>query len=227
VAAYDELPSLRRAASLREEVADAVRAALVAGQMQPGLVYSAPALATRFGVSPTPVREAMLDLAKEGLVQVVPNKGFRVTELSDAELDEITELRRLIEVPTVSRLAGRLAAADLAPLRDLAADIVAAARAGDLIGYVEADRRLHLDLLGLAGNTRIVATVGDLRMRTRLYGLEQLAVRGQLVASAEEHVRLLDLLAGCDAEPVAALMHRHLGHVRGSWAGRPERSPSG
>ncbi len=217
-AGYDGLPSLRRYASLREEVAGALRAALVAGQMQPGTVYSAPVLAARFGVSPTPVREAMLDLAKEGLVEVVRNKGFRVTELSDTDLDEITELRQLIEVPTVAKLAGKVSTNALAQLRPLAVTIVEAARAGDLIAYVEADRRFHLELLGMSGNTRIVATVGELRMRSRLFGLRQLAERGLLVASAEEHVRLLDLLAAAEADPVADLMRQHLAHVRGIWA---------
>jgi DNA-binding GntR family transcriptional regulator len=226
----DGLPSLRRYASLREEVAGALRAALVAGQMVPGRVYSAPALAARFGVSPTPVREAMLDLAKEGLVEVVRNKGFRVTELSERDLDEITELRALIEVPSVARLYGRVTVDDLERLRPLATTIVDAAREGDLIAYVEADRRFHLGLLELGGNSRIVETVGELRMRSRLFGLSRLAERGQLVPTAEEHVGLLDLLAtgtggsgagvgdGAGAGAVAELMRQHLSHVRGIWA---------
>jgi DNA-binding GntR family transcriptional regulator len=217
-----EPASLTGYRSLREEVAAALRAALIAGEMQPGTVYSAPTLAAKFGVSATPVREAMLDLTKEGLVEVVRNKGFRVTELSDEDLDHITELRALIEIPTVQRLAGVVPAADLAPLRPLADAIVEAARRADLLAYVEADRRFHLDLLALAGNPRIVATVNDLRMRARLYGLGQLAARGSLVASAEEHVELLDLLVAGDADATGALMRRHLGHVRGIWANRPE-----
>jgi DNA-binding transcriptional regulator YhcF (GntR family) len=77
------LPVFATRQSLREQIADALRAALVSGQMRPGLVYSVPVLAERFGISPTPVREAMLDLAKESLVEPVRNKGFRVTELTD------------------------------------------------------------------------------------------------------------------------------------------------
>ncbi|MGN6600433.1 MAG: GntR family transcriptional regulator, partial [Actinomycetes bacterium] len=96
-----DLPLVPGRQSLRERAADALRAALVAGEMRPGVTYSAPSLAAQFGVSATPVREAMLGLAKEGLVEAVRNKGFRVTELSDRDLDEITELRSLVEVPTV------------------------------------------------------------------------------------------------------------------------------
>src|SRR5919199_1566442 len=88
-----DLPVLGgRKPSHRERVADALRAALIAGELRPGEVYSAPGLAARFGVSATPVREAMLDLVREGLVDTVPNKGFRVRDLSDRELDEITEM---------------------------------------------------------------------------------------------------------------------------------------
>jgi DNA-binding GntR family transcriptional regulator len=217
-----DLPSLRGFRSLRDEVSAALRAALVSGRMRPGVVYSAPALAARFGVSATPVREAMLDLARTGLVEVVRNKGFRVTEVSDAELDDITELRRLIEVPTVTGLAGEVPEEEYAELRPFAQAIVDAARVGDLIGYVEADRRFHLALLRLAGNATLVDTVAELRERTRLFGLGRLAERGVLEASAREHLDLLDLLEAGDRDAVRGLMHRHLGHVRGAWAGRAE-----
>src|SRR4051794_17309245 len=90
---------------LRDKVTHALRAAMISGEMRPGRVYSAPALAADLGVSATPVREAMLDLAGEGLVEAVRNRGFRVTELTDRDLDEYTEVRALIEVPTVGRVA--------------------------------------------------------------------------------------------------------------------------
>jgi DNA-binding GntR family transcriptional regulator len=99
--------------------------------------------------------------------------------------------------------------------------IVDSAREGDLIGYVEADRRFHLELLSLAGNARLVETVSELRKRSRLYGLTQLTP-ARLLASGEEHLRLLDLLDAGDAAAIEALMRHHLGHLRGSWAGRPE-----
>jgi len=194
----------------------------VTGQMRPGVVYSAPVLAARFGVSATPVREAMLDLAKEGLVEVVRNKGFRVTELSDGELDDITEVRRLIEVPTAVKAGGLATPADLARLRPIARRIVEAARKKDLIAYIEHDQRFHLDLLAIAGNAQLVSLVGELRARSRLYGLDRLAESGELGASAREHVEMLDLIVAKDRRGLERLMKAHLGHVRGSWAGRAE-----
>jgi DNA-binding GntR family transcriptional regulator len=181
-------------------------------------VYSVPSLAERFAVSATPVREAMLDLAKEGLFTPVRNKGFRVVELSDKDLDDITELRALIEVPTVTRLAPTIAAAEIEALRPLAQAIVDGAADGDLISYLDADRRFHLRLLALAGNPRLVEVISDLRAQTRLYGLGQLVEHGGLTASAAEHHELLDALAAHDEQRTEALMRRHIGHVRGIWA---------
>ena len=217
-----EMPALPRLggrrSSYRERVADALRAALIAGELRPGEVYSAPSLAARFGVSATPVREAMLDLAKEGLVDTVPNKGFRVTVVSDKQLDEYTHIRALIEIPTVAGLARTADRVSLEALRPAAREIVTAAVAGDLIAYVEADTRFHLGLLALAGNAHLVEVVADLRKRSRLYGLTALVEAGRLLSSAEEHLELLDALLERDEKAVHTIMTRHLGHVRSLWA---------
>ena len=204
--------------SYRERVVDALRAALIAGELRPGEVYSAPALAGRFGVSATPVREAMLDLVREGLVDTVPNKGFRVTAVSDRQLDEYTHIRSLIEIPTTAGLAHSADPVALEALRPTAQEIVTAAAAGDLIAYVEADLRFHLGLLSLAGNEHLVKVISDLRRRSRLYGLTALVEEGRLEASAEEHLEILDALLTRDEEAARAVMTRHLGHVRGLWA---------
>jgi DNA-binding GntR family transcriptional regulator len=221
------LPRVLGHNSLREQVSHALRAALVAGELRPGVVYSAPVLAAGFGVSATPVREAMLDLAKEGLVEVVRNKGFRVTELSERDLDSFTEIRELIEIPVVARLATTATRDQLETLRPVADAIVAAARAGDLIGYVEADQAFHLKLLGLSGNRHLVDVVSDLRNRSRLYGLPSLADSGTLAASAEEHGALLDKLIAGDSAGAEEQMRAHLGHVRSIWAGdSPDPDPT-
>jgi DNA-binding GntR family transcriptional regulator len=184
--------------------------------MRPGVIYSAPALAARFGVSPTPVRAAMLELAGEGLVTVVRNKGFRAVELSERELDEITEVRGLIEVPAIGRIAATPHGA--APLRPLAEAIVTAAEERDVLRYIAADEEFHLALLSLGGNTRLVDAVRELRNRSRLFGVPGLAGRGELLPSAREHLSLLDAVVRGDVHAAEDLMRHHLQHVRGIWA---------
>ena len=213
------LPSLRGRRSLRDEITGLLRAAVMAGELEPGVVYSAPSLAEQFGVSATPVREAMLDLSKEGLVEIVRNKGFRVTRLSAAELDDVTELRALVEIPTIRRLAERgIDPADLARLRPLAAEIEEAARRRDFVAHVATDLEFHLALLDLAGNPRITELVRSLRMHSRLYGLRDDTHRDALFASWHEHAELLDRIEARDGPGAEAVMRSHIGHVRGIWA---------
>jgi DNA-binding GntR family transcriptional regulator len=207
-------------ANLRERVLRALRAAIISGELTPGEVYSAPSLAARFGVSATPVREAMLDLAKENLVVVVPNKGFRVTVVDEEQLDQITAIRRLLEPPVVADVTDLIPAEDFAGLRQLAQEIVDGARAGDLAQYTEADREFHLRLLGYSGNQRLVDLVAELRGQTRLVGLASLLDRGYLVSSAREHLDLLDLMERRDAAAVEIFMVRHINHIQDLWSGK-------
>lgn len=216
------LPSIDQPRSMRSQVIHALRAALVSGQMRPGEVYSAPILATQFGVSATPVREAMLELVKEGLVTTVPNRGFRVRELSDRELDEITQIRLLLEVPTTLDVAAIAGPEALEALRPIAQRIVDAATAKDLLGYLEHDRQFHLALLAMSGNDQLVTMVGELRARSRLFGLERLADTGELVDSAREHVHMVDLMVVGDLAGLERLLRTHIAHVRGRWASTDE-----
>lgn len=218
---YLALPSFTRRPSVREEVTDVLRGAIVSGEMRPGELYSAAGLGERFGVSATPVREAMLDLGKQGLVEVVRNRGYRVTALSEADLDHITQIRQLLEPTASAEAVPHITDAELEALRALASAIVDAAAEGDLVSYVNADREFHLRLLAAAGNPRLVRIVDDLRAQTRLYGLSALVASGRLVDSAQEHVEMCDLIASGDAKKLKKLMGTHLGHTRREWAGRP------
>lgn len=213
-----------RADSLREQVSRALEAALVAGELRPGEIYSAPSLAEEFGVSATPVREAMLDLVKDGFVEVVRNKGFRVIEISEADLDQICDIRLLLEVPAAVRAASVLTTEIFDRLAGLASEITSSADRGDVISYLDADRRFHVELIATVGNPRLTDLVDRLRRQTRLSGLVNLARTGRLVASADEHHQLLSALRARDTDAAARLMTAHIGHTRGLWAGRDEAS---
>lgn len=217
-----DLPIVTPRTSLREQVTEALKAALVSGTLRPGAVYSAPGLAERFGVSATPVREAMLDLVKAGLVEAVPNKGFRVTELTERDLDEYTAIRALLEPPTVAEVAAKAPRDKIAALRPMAERIVEAAIRKDILAYVEADNDFHLALLALAGNEYLVEVVRDLRYRSRLYGVPALAEREELEPSARQHLELLNVVASGNTKAAESLTRQHLRHIRGIWAGQPE-----
>lgn len=216
--------SVLRPGSLREQVTRALEAAIVAGELLPGVIYSAPGLAERFGVSATPVREAMLDLVKEGFVEPLRNRGFRVIEMSDEDLDNIAQIRLLIEVPTISQVASLLTPSRVENLALAAEAIERAAAKGDVLEYLDSDRRFHVELISAIGNARLTDLVDRLRRQARLFGLKDLAKSGRLMASAREHQMLLDALRVRDIRAAKNLMRAHIGHTRGLWAGRQDRA---
>lgn len=205
-------PVLQRA-SVRGQILDALRTALVTGDLAPGEVYSAPALGERFGVSATPVREAMQQLALEGAVEVVPNRGFRVVERGARELAELAEVRALIEVPVMLRLARTVPAERWAELRPLAEATVRAASTGCRATYAESDRTFHRAVLSLCGNDQLVQIADDLHRRAQwpLVSPARPTGRGHadLIADAAEHTALLDALVAGELEVVRALVGEH------------------
>ena len=210
--------------SFRDQVRRALEAALVAGELKPGELYSAPALGERFGVSATPVREAMLALAKDGFVVAERNRGFRVVEISEEDLDEISQIRLLLEVPSTVEVA-KIASADVFDrLAGIADEIVAAAARGDLIDYLDSDRRFHVELISQLGNDRLTELVDRMRRQTRLFGLGMLVENGRLVASAEEHHELLVAMRARDGAATRRLISSHIKHIRGLWVGREEET---
>ncbi|MEU5400392.1 GntR family transcriptional regulator [Streptomyces sp. NPDC005963] len=206
----DEHPHTVRRHSVRGQILQALRTALVDGGLTPGEVYSAPVLAERFGVSATPVREAMQRLAAEGTVEVVPNRGFRITVRTPRELAELAEVRALIEIPVMLRLARTVPSARWVELRPLAEATVAAAAVGDRARYAESDRAFHRALLSLAGNDQLVGVAEDLHRRSQwsLTG-GAIARPAELMADAAEHMALLEALAAQDLAVVSTLVRDH------------------
>jgi len=149
----------------------------------------------------------------------VPNKGFRSVPLTPADLAEIYEMRLLLEVPAVARLAtGDLPGDHVARLTGLVNTIEQAARSGDLIGNLAADRDFHLTLLAAGGNRRLVSAVARLRDQTRLDNLRALNADGRIVASADEHRPLLTAILRHDERTAERLMRQHLEHIRQDWS---------
>ena len=159
--------------SLRDKVVRRVRSDIVSGRSAPGTMYSVPSLAEQLGVSTTPVREALLELSRGGLITPLRNRGFRVETTSLEELNNLFALRELLERYAMVTLAERRIS-DAGELKALADDIAAAVKNKDILGYLEADRAFHQALIakvenplahttdhGLAGRNAII------RHRTR------------------------------------------------------------
>ncbi len=208
--------------SLREQVATWLRGALFTGDLVPGSTFSVPALAEQFGISATPVREAVLDLVQQSLVVALPSKGFLVVDPSPETIAQSVEIRRLLEVPTTCRIAETVTTEELVPLRRMAKQILAHARKGDLRRFVEIDDAFHRHLTGLCGNPMLTQLVEDLRSRARVHAVPYIAVHGFLVNAAQEHNRLLDAMQARDLAEVVLVTEMHMGWALTSQAGHAE-----
>jgi DNA-binding GntR family transcriptional regulator len=204
--------------NLRDQALAVLKYRLISGDLAPGEIYSAAALAAELGVSNSPVREAMLTLVNEGLMETVKNRGFRVVPLRDEERRNIYELRKLIEVPSMAKLATMKdeVNAHRDRFEQLVADIIKAAQEKNVVAFVEADRNFHIGLLALLGNEQLTTIVDNLRNQTRRYGLKVLSSQeGELVKSAEGHKLLLDAILSGDKKLVTKVMTDHLSPLAG------------
>jgi DNA-binding GntR family transcriptional regulator len=208
--------------NLREEATEVLRAAILAGDLEPGSIHSAVGLSEVMGVSPTPVREAMLELSRVGLVVVLPNRGFKVTVIDDSDLDEIADLRKMLEVPAMRLVVEHAQAQQLAALEVPLRELEEASERNDGPAFLLADREFHLALLSLTGNQRLVDIVASLRDQARILGIHALAAAGTLRALAPEHRQILDAIRAGNGAQAERLMAVHLEHTRGLWAGREE-----
>lgn len=208
--------------NLRDQALDILKLRLISGDLKPGEVYSAASLATELGVSNSPVREAMLTLVNQGLMESVRNRGFRVVPLTNHELRNLYDLRVMLEIPSMERLAKDHAETirqQHAEFSAIAHRMIDCAQTADIAGYLLEDRNFHILLLKILDNEQLVTFVENLRDQSRQYGLKALSHQGRLVSSAEEHLLILDALAKGDVPLTHTLMKRHLSHLVGQWAG--------
>jgi len=195
--------------NLREQVLQQVRAEIISGQSMPGSMYSVPTLAASLGVSTTPVREALLELTRSGLVEPVRNRGFRVVEPTLTELRNLFDLREILELHAAAIVA-RKSRKNLKGLSRFADDIARAVRTENISLYLEADRSFHRLLTAEADNARLTEMVMGLRDQMRLYGIKSRAGLARQNESIAEHYEIIELAMAGEEDGLANLLRRHI-----------------
>ncbi len=197
---------IERPESLKELAYRRIRDRLVSGRLQAESVYSAIEFAQGLGVSRTPVREALLQLAAEGFLDVIDGRGFRVRDYSEKEIRDIFETRRLIEAYVVERAAEGLGAPELALLDRNQKTLAERGRGDDPVSFLETDREFHMSLVRRSGNELLVSLMDRIRNHIAIFGLRALSREGRTRQVVAEHGRILKALHRRDrAEAVRAL----------------------
>jgi DNA-binding GntR family transcriptional regulator len=222
------------ATNLREAVLEQVRAEIVSGRASAGTIYSVPGLASALGVSTTPVREALLELSRAGLVSPLRNRGFVVEAATLKDLEDLFTVRVLLERFALETLA-KERLTNVAPLKALADAVAEAVKRNDVNDYIETDRRFHEGLVARANNPRLTRLIMAQRDDMRLYGIDSKEGRERQVASVGEHYEMIEYGVAGKVQQIGELITKHIvawkplfaAALSGSQQQLREASPSG
>jgi DNA-binding GntR family transcriptional regulator len=221
-------PTVRRALKRRlpesamyETVAERMRQRILGHHLGPGSWIDEQALAAEFGISRTPLREALKVLAREGLVTMKLRRGAYVTEVSSRDLAELFHLLALLEGDAAASVARHANAAQLEELERLHLELEASTLDRDQ--FFAANERFHLRLLALADNRWGQQVVADLRKVMKLNRHHSLFKQGRVEASLLEHRAILAALLARDAREAQRLMREHI--AKGEAAARSLAPP--
>jgi DNA-binding GntR family transcriptional regulator len=196
--------------SMGDSAYERIRRLILDNAWPPGHRALEQEVALALGMSRTPVREALMRLQNEGLVEVIPRHGMRVLPVSPADMREIYQILTALECMAAELLALRKPkAAELQPLVDATKAMDKALKADDLDAWAAADERFHSQLLELAGNRQLQATVlnyWDRAHRARMFSLR---LRPKPVNSTKEHMQMLARLQAGDAEGAVQVTRAH------------------
>ena len=193
--------------ALYEQVAERLRSRILAHTLHPGSWIDEQALAVEFGISRTPLREALKVLAAEGLVTMKLRRGAYVTEVSERDLAEVYHLLALLESDAAADVSQNATAAEIAELDALHAELET--RVADRDSFFAANERFHVRLLEIADNRWRMQLVGDLRKVMKLNRHHSLFKRGRIEASLKEHRRIMAAIRARNGERVRQLMQQH------------------
>jgi len=207
--------SLSRRA-LYQDVAERLRQQIYARELEPGSWIDEMKLAAAYGISRTPLREALKVLAVEGLVTMKVRRGAYVAEMSREDVAQVYHVLALLESDAAGTVASHATAEQRAELARLHARLEAQVRRRD--EFFAANEQFHMALLQMAGNRWAQQTAQDLRKVMKLNRHHSLFKQGRLAESLAEHRALMQAIEAHDAEAAVRLMRQHFGSGLGAAA---------
>ena len=193
--------------ALYEEVAELLRQRIFARELAPGSWIDEMRLAEEYGISRTPLREALKVLATEGLVTMKMRRGAYVTEVNDKDQHDVYQLLSLLESDAAGVVAVQASDAELAELNSIHQELVAAV--GNTDKFFAINERFHMRLLEIANNRWRDQMVADLRKVMKLNRHNSLLKSGRIEESLREHQALLDALLARDVTASVTRMQAH------------------
>ncbi|MFD1881267.1 GntR family transcriptional regulator [Paracoccus pacificus] len=203
-----------RRRSLHEELIEALRELIVSGELPPGRKVPEKDLCDLYGVSRTPLREALKVLATDGLVTLEPNRGAWVTQITVQDLDEVFPVMGALEA-----LAGELACQNITDkeikaIRSLHDRMVGHYEARELDAYFALNQRIHEAILAAARNDTLATQYRSLATRVRRARYVANMTPERWRRATEEHIAIMECLEARDGQALSVILKRHLENKR-------------
>ena len=197
--------------ALYEEVAELLRQRIFSRELEPGSWIDELKIAEAYGISRTPLREALKVLATEGLITMKVRRGAYVTEVSDRDLTDVYHLLSLLESDAAGMVASQATDSQLQELKALHTELEVAANPAtpDRERFFELNERFHMRLLEIADNRWCSQMVTDLRKVMKLNRHNSLLKTGRIDESLQEHRAIMKALTARDAAATVARMREH------------------
>jgi DNA-binding GntR family transcriptional regulator len=196
-------------ATAQQHAVEALRALIVSGALRPAARVNQEDVAAELGLSVAPVREALRVLEQEGQVTYLPRRGYFVTELNIADLEEIYGLRALLEARAARHALPVLDEEALERVREAARACAVAAEAGDVAAELAANRRFHFGILDAPGQPHALRVIRLLWDSTEAYRAMYYNSPEERRASLDAHDAILAALEARDADALVAELHDH------------------
>lgn len=192
---------------------EAIREAIISGEFVPNQRLVEADLSTQFDASRASVRSALLELANEGLVERIQNRGARVRAVSLDEAVEISEVRMLLEGLCAAHAAAAVTGAEIRELRDIGASMREAVAEGDLLGYSSLNQQLHRRVREIGGQKTASRLLERLRGQNVRHQFRLAMHPGRPAVSLPEHLAIIEAICTHDAEAAEAAARKHLSSV--------------
>ena len=196
--------------SLAKMAYEIIRNSILSGQWKIGELYNEKAIAADLGISRTPVREALLELASQDLIIFLPRRGLMVNRFNRRDVEEIFELRKAIELAAVEKITEASPAFDLFEIEESLLKQRKAAKEKDYLAFMEADRLFHTSFSELTNNRRLIAILENIRDMIHVMGAKALALEGRALNVIEEHQVIFEAVKKGNIEEARSAMAYHL-----------------
>jgi DNA-binding GntR family transcriptional regulator len=205
-----KLATIKQPESLAKMAYQAIRHSILSGQWQPSELYNEKAIAADLGISRTPVREALLELASKDLIIFMPRRGLRLNRFTHHDVDEIFELRKAIELASVEKIANTSPLPDLLAIEESLLNQRKAVQQKNYMAFMEADRTFHTSFSTLTKNKRMISIVENIRDMIQVMGIKALSLEGRAVTVIEEHQAIFKAVKERNAQTARSVMAYHL-----------------